>query len=310
MLTLRCDMSDSDMFVDREKELRFLAEYYRQCLEFGVNCGVLVYGWRRIGKTALLKRFADENDGVYIGCAWISDPRTLLRYAIEILEDLAPEDFLEKYRLRLREDDLMLVLRSALEIFCHPEIYKRKLIVVPDEFHSLIEKMAYRIARETKKKKPVVKSDILWLIRDLVETKKAFWILSTSMGWAKIHEEYFDEARGEKPLSGVLIKMRIEPLDKKHSVELARKLNSHISEEIAEEIYYLSGGIPRIIEVIAPNHREGTTLLNIVTKLVKDGQFDEIFENIIKFVAEVAKRDYSMLIEALNIQASNKKLAC
>ncbi len=43
MLTLRCDMSDSDMFVDREKELRFLAEYYRQCLEFGVNCGVLVY---------------------------------------------------------------------------------------------------------------------------------------------------------------------------------------------------------------------------------------------------------------------------
>ncbi len=116
------------------------------------------------------------------------------------------------------------------------------------------------------------------------------------------------EARN--PLSGVLIKMRIEPLDKKHSVELARKLNSHISEEIAEEIYYLSGGIPRIIEVIAPNYREGTTLLNIVTKLVKDGQFDEIFENIIKFVAEVAKRDYSMLIEALNIQASNKKLAC
>lgn len=298
VVILGYDMFGNDIFVNREKELELLEKYYKQCSELGVNCGILVYGWRRIGKTTLIKKFVEKNNGVYISCAWVSDPRTLLRYILEILKDIAPRDFLERYKLALN-DDLMLVLRSALEIFCHPEVYERKIIVVLDEFQFLVEKLAYRIARETRKKKPVVKSDILWLIRDLIETKKAFWVLLTSMGWAKIHEEYFDESKGEKPLSGILIKMKISPLDKQSSIELIRKLNPYISREISEEIYYLSGGIPRIMEVIAPNYRENTTLLGTVIKLVKNGQFDEIFENIIKFVAEVAKRDYSTLIEVL-----------
>ncbi|MEX0568961.1 MAG: hypothetical protein Q6363_007365, partial [Candidatus Njordarchaeota archaeon] len=102
-----------------------------------------------------------------INCAWISDPKTFLRYAIEVVREFLSEDLIERYEKVLEESDLMLVLRKSLELFCNPHLYGKKLVVVLDEFHSFIEKMAYRIARETKKKKAVVKSDILWLLRDI-----------------------------------------------------------------------------------------------------------------------------------------------
>lgn len=298
-----CDMSSS-IFLNRKEELEILRSYYDQCVKKNINCGVLIYGWRRVGKTALLQRFVEDLGGVYINCAWISDPKTFLHFVADSLGGVASKDFLEKFVFGLRIDDPMLTLRKALEIFCYPEVYGRKLVVVLDEFHNFVEKISYRISRETKKKKAIVKSDVLWLLREIIESKKAFWILSTSMGWARIHEEYFDESKGEKPLSGTLVKMRIEPLDKAYSIELAKRLNNSIGDEVAEEIYNLSGGIPRIIEIISPNIRQKTTLISTVTHLVKNGQFDEIFENIIKFVAEVTKRDYSVFIETLKVLES------
>ena len=296
-------MSEHDMywFVNREKELALLKAYYEQCLN-NVNCSVLLYGWRRIGKTVLMERFIEIENGILINCAWISDPRTFLAHVLKVVQEkFGMMSLLEKYeKALLKEKDLMLILRSTFELLNELSMeLERKLVVALDEFHLLVEKLAYRISRETRKSKEIVKSDILWLMREIMESRKVFWILSTSMGWAKIYEEFFSEKKMEKPLLGVVVKMRLDPLDENASIELCKKLNTEIDDEIAREIYRISKGVPRIIELIAPNYRKNMSVLKLALSLIREGQFDEFFENIIKFVAEASKRDFSVLIEVM-----------
>ena len=56
-------------------------------------------------------------------------------------------------------------------------------------------------------------------------------------------------------------------------------------------------------------YREGTTIISLTTRLIKKGQFDEIFENIVKFVVKVAKRDYSVPVEALKAMEGGEATA-
>ena len=300
VITLESDTSECEIFVDRENELKLLRKYYLDCVERGVNCAILIYGWRRVGKTALIRRFLDETNGLWINCSWISDPRTFLVHVMNIIREKYGNKIMENYAGIFEEEDKTLMLRRTLELLTKlSHRQDRKLVIVLDEFHLLIEKLAYRIARETRKRKEIVESDILWLLREFLESKDVFWILTTSMGWAKIHEIFFSEAKKEKPLSGVVIRMQIEPLVREHSIELAMKLNSGLSEEQAGIIHELSGGVPRIIEILAPSIEPGENPIIRALELTRQGQFDEFFENIIKFIAEVSKRDYTVFVEVL-----------
>ncbi len=290
-------------FVDREEELNLLDNLKSQCFEKKVNCGVLIYGWRRVGKTTLVKKFVSDNDGIMIDCSWISDPKTLLKQVLETLRGRGVNiDLLDKYEKKLlKESEPMLILNSALNaILDFSESVNQKLIVALDEFHVMLEKLAYRIARETKKRKDIVVNDILWLLRGIIESKKAFWILTTSMGWGKLKELYLRESKEQSPLTGVLYKLEVKPLTRTASFQLVQELNSSAIGD-AEIIYELSGGIPRIIEILASNYKEKETIIATAAKLMTSGQFDEIFENIIKFVAEASKRDYTVLINALRV---------
>ncbi|MGQ4891618.1 MAG: AAA family ATPase [Candidatus Njordarchaeia archaeon] len=301
-----------NIFVNREKELKTLEDYYYQCIDKNINCSLLIYGWRRVGKTALLEVFSRRKGGMFLNCSWISDPKTFFRYVLDSMKNTYGElNLIKEYEIKLREKEnpvwhFKIALDSIRNLAKHINI---KPIVILDEFHIMVEKISYRVARETKKRKDVAMSDIMWLIRDALDSKEAFWILTTSMGWAKIRETYFSEKRKENPLSGVLIKIEIDPLDKDSSVELAKKLNGEIDDEVGEVIYELSGGIPRIIEILAPNYRRDIDVITMTTSLVSRGQFDEIFENIIKFIAEVAKRDYTTIIGVLKALESEGSTA-
>ncbi len=291
---------NSGIFVNRGEELNRLKELYEQCCNREVNCAVLIYGWRRVGKTALIHKFLELVDGIWINCSWISDPRTFLVHVMNIIREKYGNKIMENYAGIFEEEDKTLMLRRTLELLTKlSHRQDRKLVIVLDEFHLLIEKLAYRIARETRKRKEIVESDILWLLREFLESKNVFWILATSMGWAKIHEIFFSEAKKEKPLSGVVIKMQVKPLIREHSIELAMKLNNGLSREQAEIIYELSGGVPRIIEILAPSVEPKDNPIIRALELTKQGQFDEFFENIIKFIAEVSKRDYTVFVEVL-----------
>ncbi len=286
-------MSEVNIFVNREKELQQLDNYFKQCRYKGVNCGILIYGWRRVGKTTLLREFVRRNGGYLIESSWISDPRSFLIYVLKLTGKTKESTYLLSSAF---SSDLTMVFRSGMDILCSSNTSN---IIILDEFHILLDKLSYRIARETGKRKDIVLNDLAWLIREFVESKKCFIILATSMGWAKIKELYFPEKKEASPLMGVLIKMEIKPLDEKASKNLAKKLNPVVDENMANKIYRITGGIPRIIEIIAPNIREETNITKLIYNLTQQGQFDEFFENIIRFVAETTKRDYSIYLEIL-----------
>lgn len=162
-----------------------------------------------------------------------------------------------------------------------------------------MDKISLRIAREKKQPKDIVLSDVLGLLKEVVESKKAFWIFSSSIGWEKIKESIIKPKRKESPLIGVLIKYKIEPFNKETTIEFVRSINPSIDETIAEEIYHISGGIPKIAELVAMEYEKGKSVYEIALEMLKKGDFDDFFENVIKFIAEASKRDYIPLVQVL-----------
>lgn len=283
---------------DRVREINDLLQYFDNCISKGVNCGVLVYGWRRVGKTTILKAFVERVRGIYIDCIWISDPvvfvKTLMNH--ELLKNANLE---KEFKLILLEEDPLVMLKQTFDLLIKLGSRAGKLAVVLDEFHIFIDKMATRIAREKHQSKQIVEDDILGLIKHVVETKSLFWVFSTSIGWRKLHEKIIKSRKIGAPLIGVLTKYKITPFDKDASIEFAREINPNIDTKTAEEIYRLTGGIPKLVEIIAINVAESKGVIGVALDLLRKGEFDDFFENIIKFIAEVSKRDYTVLIQTL-----------
>ena len=280
------------MMYNRERELMDLKKFYDQCFQKGINCGVLIYGWRRVGKTTLLKEFAKKMDGVYIDCVWISDPyvfaKTIAKFVTKELENEA--------RLLLVEDDPLIMFKTSFELLSK---IREKPIIILDEFHVFLEKIATRIAREKKEKKEIVIDDLLGIIKDSIEEKNAFWIIATSLGWVKIKETLIKPRKTATPLISVIKRYPINPFNENESIGFAQWVNKEITDDEAKNIYKLTGGVPRLIEIIASNFRKEQPILSLVTHLIRSGELDDFFENLIKFVAEAAKRDYTLLIQTL-----------
>ncbi len=280
---------------DRETELRDLERYYKDCVSLGANCGVIVYGWRRVGKTTILKEFVRKVNGVYINCIWISDPYVFLRLVLDFL----PTDLVGKFKIFLGEGDPMFVLRKAFDALISLAESTGKRAFVLDEFHIFVEKVSGRIAREKKAKKEVITDDVLGLLKDIVEAKKAFWIFSTSLGWEKVRETITRPKKAESPLIAVLRKYKIEPFDKETSISFIRSINPEVPYEYCELLYRLSGGIPKILEMFTTNYEKDRPLIDQAIRFIERGELDDFFENVVKFIAEISKRDYALLTQAL-----------
>jgi len=291
---------------DREKEINDLLKYYDDCFSKGINYGVIVYGWRRVGKTTILKAFLDKVDGAYIDGIWISDPVVFVKTIMDfpIFKD---KGFDKKFKLILLEEDPLVMLKQAFDLMIKFSSRVKKIAIILDEFHIFIDKISTRIAREKRQSKQIIESDILGLIKSIVESKKVFWIFSTSIGWEKLRERIIKPKKISSPLIGVLSKYKIEPFDKKTSMQFSQTINPIIKPQEAEEIYYLTRGVPKLIEMIAINMRENKSVIKVALDLLKKGEFDDFFENVIKFVAEVSKRDYSVLIQTLKCIETGEK---
>lgn len=291
----------SDIFVDREKELADLERFYRSCM-IGGNCGVLIYGWRRVGKSFLVDKFLEGKIGFKINCSWISDPETFLLTVAEELKRINMSDLADKLFLKLREEkNPLILLRDTFDVLNSvADIAKRLPVFALDEIHIFIEKLSTRISRETRKSKDIARSDILWMLKDVIERKKAFWILISSVGWKKLQENLMVTNKiGGNPLLGVLLKYEVQPMDKRGIAELIKARSETVSEEEIDIIYRISGGIPPIADLIISMRRENENILDVAYKLLRNGAFDEFFENLIKFIAEVMKRDYGLVVRAL-----------
>ena len=285
------------MFVDREKELKSLEESYKFFLS-GHSRGVLVYGYRKVGKTRLVEKFIERKKGIIIDLSTARSVRLLCRLIVSKLSTLTP--------LSVR-CDVPDTLDAFVDVISLPvrivEKLETNIVVALDEFHIPIEKISAKIARKSGERKERVISDMLWAIRHAIySTRKIFWIFISSIGWKKI-QEYISKKYGA-PLTGVLDTLRVDPLPQCHSIELAKFLTRN--EEIAVDIANVSGGIPRIIEILS---RRYNTTKESISKLtinaIYEGELDEIFDNMIRAIADISRRDYGILLQTLKCVAEN-----
>jgi len=287
--------------VDREKEIQELQKFYKMSVE-GALCGVIVYGWRKVGKSTLIDKFLEVVRGFRINCGWISDPETFCLVIIGKLRDILDErgiiDYLET--VLDKEKNSMILLRKTFDALNRLEsIIGEKPVIALDEIHKFVDKMAIRISRELGKRKDVVYNDILWMLKDVFEEKKVFWILMSSIGWVKLSELLEVKKVKENPLLGLLARLEIKPFDIEATKKLIEARGLDLSNQLVNEIHRLSGGIPLIIDMICLSYDGERSIIDIAIDLIRRGILDEFFENLIKFIAEVMKRDYTLLIKIL-----------
>ena len=107
------------MFIGRERELAYLERLYKSDkFEFAV-----LYGRRRVGKTALISRFIEEKKAIYLMGVESSEKQNLENFSRSILE----------YGTGMQMDTAFLSFQAALEyVFTLAE--KERIILVIDEY--------------------------------------------------------------------------------------------------------------------------------------------------------------------------------
>ncbi|MEX0567654.1 MAG: ATP-binding protein [Candidatus Njordarchaeota archaeon] len=287
------------MFVNRKNEFKKLEESYRLFL-MGHSQGVLIYGFRKVGKTRLIEEFLKDKNGLLIDLSPARSLKALCRIIVDRLTKLSKVNF-----------DCKIDLDSLVNLFLLPQKIASKnninLIIAFDEFHIPLEKISSNLSRVLGEKKERIISDILWSIRSAItNSKNVFWILISSIGWKKL-QDYISRKYGG-PLVGVLDTIRIDPLSYEASTELALVLTKN--PDMANRIASVSGGIPRIVEILSRRYnttKEGITKL--VINAILEGEFDEIFDNMIRTIADVSRRDFGILQLTLKCVAEGSKNA-
>ena len=172
------------LLVDREAELGILESEYELCCK-GLRCGVLIYGWRRVGKTSLVKYFLERvREGIYINCAWLSNTFSLARKVGSIIakfDESLSNEFLGRVLSVSDSEDVLYEALEAIDSLAKKR--RKKLVVVLDEFHVFLENISKKIARIKREDIDRVKQRVYWFLKDLLERKNAMWILLSSIGW-------------------------------------------------------------------------------------------------------------------------------
>jgi len=117
-------MTGSIMFINRENELKFLEEEYkRKTSSFSV-----IYGRRRVGKTALISKFIANKPHIYLYITQ-SDFNSQLKNFINLIKPFVDKQISEFLNFNSFEDAIEFLATLKLE---------QKLIFVIDEYQNLV----------------------------------------------------------------------------------------------------------------------------------------------------------------------------
>ncbi len=287
------------VFVNRREELNYL-EKQLELFHKGLSNGIIIYGIRRVGKTTLIREFMKNKKHIEINCGGLSTIHSLFNEVTHTIKSKFGEEKIprEIYGDFIEAPNQKLKFKRTLELLVKASDKIGNYIVFMDEFHIFLDKIAKKIAKEEHTNTERALLDIFWILKDIIERGKIFWLLSTSIGWEKLRE-FLQMKKKEAPLLGVLNRLEIKPLNNNHSIELARKVNPKITESEAEEIAKISGGIPKIIIELAVRFTEETSPLKNTIQLIENGAFDEIFDNMIRYAADVIKFDYATIMNTI-----------
>lgn len=206
------------MFVGREQELKSLAEHYRtNKFQFAV-----IYGRRRIGKTALINKFVQDKKAIYFTAIEENAEDNLQRFSRAIRHFLNPQ---------LNDDSPFASFEQAFREI--GEIAKKdRVVLVIDEYPYLAQ--AY----------PAVSSMLQSYIDHVYSKTNMFIILcGSSMSFM----EY--QVLGYKsPLYGRrTVQYKLRPF----TLQEVQELLPHYSKMEAFEINSIMGGIPKYLSLIS-----------------------------------------------------------
>lgn len=201
------------MFIGRDKELSALDRLYKSDkFEF-----VVIYGRRRVGKTALINRFIDGKESIYFMGVESNEKQNLENLSRSIME----------YSNGIQTDTYFPSYQAALEyVFKIAE--KERVILTMDEYPY--------VARGSKS----LASTLQLLIDKYKDTSKLMLILcGSSMSYMEDHVLAY-----KAPLYGRrTAQMKIMPFDFEESCKYFKKL----SDEDKALIYGIAGGTPQYL---------------------------------------------------------------
>ena len=201
------------MFIGRDRELKTLDKlYHSDKFEF-----VVIYGRRRVGKTALINHFIDDKQSIYFMGVESNEKQNLENLSKSILE----------YSNGIETDTYFASYQAALEyVFKLAE--KERVILTIDEYPY--------VARESKS----LASTLQLLIDKYKDTSKLMLILcGSSMSYMEDHVLAY-----KAPLYGRrTAQMKIMPFDFEESCRYLKNM----SDEEKAIIYGIVGGTPQYL---------------------------------------------------------------
>jgi len=251
------------MFVGRNDELGFLNEKYESNrAEF-----VVIYGRRRIGKTALIKEFIKDKKHIFYSAVQITDNVQLEKLSTIILNAFDTKTYTEKF------GDWELLFRFLADQ-CSD---KEKNVIVLDEFPYMVE---------SNQSLPSVLQKI-WdhYFKDL---NVMFIISGSSMSF--MEKEILSE---KNPLYGRTTGiLRIEEL----GFEVSRAFMGDGSLSLHMDYYSIFSGVPYYLSLIDP---KASLRENIKSNILKNGSvlFNEVEFLLKQELREVAQ--YNAIIESI-----------
>jgi AAA+ ATPase superfamily predicted ATPase len=258
------------MFVNRTKELSQLeARYHSNKAEF-----VVVYGRRRVGKTVLLKQFAQEKEHVYF-LADLRPEAEQLGYFTQQLYQVIKEPMLALEKFSSWDSALTYLVQVC---------QNRRLIVIIDEYPYLCSV------------NPAFPSILQRLWDESLKTSQIFLVLCGS-SISMMEREVLGRT---SPLYGRRTsQLLVEPMNFFDAKQFFP--NRDIKEQI--ETYAIAGGIPAYLEQFEPKRNLWDDVRDVA--LLKDGfLYDEVSFLLMEELRE--PRNYFAILSA--IAASNTRL--
>jgi len=198
-------------FIDREKELEFLEEKFRNKREL-----IILYGRRRVGKTELIKQFCRNKEHIY----FLADKRGSLSNA-ERFASIAAEHFGDLPPKVKNFDDVFQYIAKRLN--------EKKIVIAIDEFSYLVEK------------DDSIPSIFQLIWDEILKDKKLMLILCGSL--VSMMEElltYKSPLYGRRTAQWKLMPLRFSE---------AKNIFSSYSIEEKVKVYSILGGIPFYLNV-------------------------------------------------------------
>lgn len=205
-------------FINRKKELATLQkEYYRETASF-----VVIYGRRRIGKTALITEFCKDKPHIF----FLATEESEAENRITFKEKAA--DFLENSLLKSAVVDRWEVIFEQIAVVS--DFSKERIVIVMDEFQYI------------GKANPAFPSILMNIWEQKLKDKNLMLILCGSL----ISMMTAQVLSYDSPLYGRrTAQMRLQQIDFEHYKEFV----PDISEEEQIFRYAVTGGVPKYIEL-------------------------------------------------------------